>query len=154
MNNPINNKPILLSVVIAGFAWALLGHGVSATIAGVLGLLALLRWLRRMEGERNWNAVQGALVGYEEIIAGLLWSGKDAEILASDRVDDPREAGPVCFEHICRTKNGSWFLFFVAVTQGRIVDRSLKPCDEATAKRRLERHQDIYVRCFGQPTTA
>lgn len=154
MKNLLSNKTFLLAVAIAGFAWAFIGQSAAAAWAGVIALFAVLQWMRQVEGERNWAAIQGALADYEEIIGGQLWSGKDAEVLASDRVDDPTRSGPVRFEHICRTKNGAWFLFEVAVIQGRLIDRDLSPIDEATAKLRLQSHQDAYIRCFGHPTAA
>jgi len=154
MRKLTNNKTFLLAVAIAGIAYAFIGHGVYASWSIVLAVLALYRWSRLIEGERNWKAIYGALTDYEEIIGGQLWIGRDAEILASDRLDDQRKSGPVCFEHICRTKNGAWFLFEVSVMHGRVIERRLEPCDEAKAKGRLRRHQDVYVRCFGQPTAA
>lgn len=149
-----SNKTFLTSVVIIGFALAFAGLSVYSVMAGVIALIALYRLLRCIEGERNWTAIQGALADYEAIIGGALWVGKDAEVLASDRVDDPTKPGPICCEQICRTKNGAWFIFYVTVTHSRVIARDLRPCDEATARRRLQRHKEVYVRCFGQPTAA
>lgn len=148
------NKALLTVIAIIGFAFAFAGLPGYSIVAGVLASLALFRIFRCLEGERNWSAIQGALNDYAEIIDGQLWVGKDAEVLASDRVDDPKERGLVCFEHICRTKKGAWFMFHAAVTHGRLIDRSIRPCDEATAKYRLQRHKEVYVRCFGRPTNA
>lgn len=154
MQKLIRNKMFLASTVVIGFALAFAGLSGYSAAAGLLALFALLKLLRVHESERNWQAIKGALDDYEEIIGGQLWRSSDADVLASDRVDDPTQSGPVRFEHICRTKHGAWFLLQVSVIHGRIVDRSLQPCDEATAKRRLQKHQDVYVRCFGLPTTA
>jgi hypothetical protein len=154
MRKRFSNTMFLAVVVVIGFAWALAGLSAYSAWAGIPAVLALTRLLRRIGGERNWTAIQGALSEYEEIIGGRRWVGKDAEVLASDRLDDPTEEGPVRFEHICRTTNGAWFLFDVAATHGRIVGCNLRPCDEATAQSRLRRHQEAYVRCFGQPTIA
>lgn len=154
MKNLLSNKTFLLGVAITGFAWVFIGQTAYSAWAGVIALFALLRWMQRVEGEKNWKTIQTALANYEEISGGQLWCGKNAEVLASDRVDDSTKSGPVRFEHICRTKNGAWFLFHVAVTHGRLVDRDLTPIDEATARLRLQPHRDAYIRCFGQPTAA
>lgn len=125
-----------------------------AILAGIAAVFSLM-WLRRqLEGKRNRAAIQGALADFEEIIGGALWRGRDADVLASDRLDNLKEPGPVRYEHICRTKLGAWFIFVVEVHSGRILFRELYPCDEATAKLRLQRHPLAYVRCFGQPAVA
>lgn len=154
MKNLLSNKTFLLAVAIVGFALAFIAQAAYAAWAGVVAMFALLRWMRQVEGEKNWKIIEGALAKYEVIIGGQLWNGKDAEVLASDRLDNPRQSGPVRFEHICRTKNGAWFLFQVAVTHGRLVDIDLTPIDEATARLRLQSHRDVYIRCFGQPIAA
>jgi len=157
MKLSLRNKKMLAAITTIGLAGLFFTKFPFAVGAGIISLGALLRLLRITEGERNWKTiqnVQSVLADYEEIIDGQLWFGKDAEILASDRVDNPREPGPVVFEYICRTKNGAWFVFDLGVISGRVVHYNLNPCDEATAKKRLQRHKDVFVRCFGQPTNA
>jgi len=152
-----SNKKVLVAVAIIGFACVFFVKGSFTLFAGIIGFFALFRLLRITESERNWNTIQNVqsiLTDYEEIIDGQLWSVKDCEILAMDRVDNPRESGPVVFQCICRTENGAWFLYEVGVICGRVVHTSLNQCNEDTAKSRLQRHKDVYVRCFGQPVNA
>jgi hypothetical protein len=151
MRQLFDNKLYLSTVVIVGGAVTVKGSGLIALFACLTALLALLRLIRVVESQRNWGAIQHALQGVNEFIAGQRWVGNESEILASDRLDDPAGPGPVRFEHICRTRAGSWFLLEVQVKMGCVLHRALRPCDEATARDRLQRHQAAYVRCFGQP---
>jgi hypothetical protein len=124
-------------------------------VSGVVALFLGAGWLLRdLSGRQNWAAIQRALREYDEIIAGARWIGSNAEVLASDRVDAARVPGPVRFELLCRTSKGAWFVFHVAVSHGRVVERGLTPCDERQAKIRLQNHRDVYIRCFGEPQSA
>jgi hypothetical protein len=154
MKKLLTNKAFLIAVSIVGIILACLMRNLFAVIPAVAGISALMRLVRTIEGQRNWTALNNALDDYEEIIGGQLWSGRDAEILASDRLDNPREPGAIRYEHICRTSSGAWFIFKVDVAMGRVLFREAHPCDDAVAKQRLERHQSAYVRCFGKPATA
>lgn len=154
MKTLLNSKAVLALAAIAGFAAAYSANGPYAAVGGFVALASLVQLARRREAERNWAASRNALLGYQEILAGRLWTGGDAEILASDRLDNPQEPGPIRYEHICRTKSGSWFIFLVEVAMGRVVFRELYPCDETTAKQRLECHEAVYIRCFGSPAIA
>ncbi len=141
-------------LILIGSLW---NQGAAAALLPIwfLAVIILFRLINRIEGERNHDAVfKRALEDYEEIIDGRLWSTKGAEIVASDRCDHPRATGPVKYEHICRTINGSWFIFRVEAKHGRIVLCKLTPCNETEAKWRLESHHNAYVRFFGQPTSA
>lgn len=148
------NENLLLLLGAGGIAAMAVGPGPVQGVGLLVVLIVIFKMLRKLEGAQNWKAIQAALSDYEEIINGKNWVGKDAEVLASDRDDDPTKSGPVRFVQVCRTKNGAWFLFQVAVIHGRLVDRCITPCDEAEAKSRLRHHRDIYVRLFGQPTIA
>jgi hypothetical protein len=154
MKKLIDNQAFLGATALVGFAMSYLTSFPFSAISGVIAVFSLLRLMRRREGQRNWAAIINSMADFEEIIGGQLWTGREAEILASDRVDSPSEPGPIRYEHICRTKQGAWFIFEVAVSMGRVVYRELRPCDEATAQYRLERHRTAYVRCFGAPKAA
>ncbi|NJD07947.1 MAG: hypothetical protein FIA97_15845 [Methylococcaceae bacterium] len=120
----------------------------------ILSALAIAFKIDRIFGRKNWIAINTALDDYEEIIDGKLWIGRNAVALASERLDNPSESGPIRYEHICQMQSGAWFLFTVEVTQGIVISRSIRPCDETAVKARLQRHKDVYIRCFGQPTIA
>jgi hypothetical protein len=126
-----------------------------ALIIGLLiGLVVLVGAVLRWDEQRNQKALQRALADYEGIVSDQLWKGSEAEVFASERKYNPRVSGSVCYEYVCRTKNGAWFVLRVAVFHGSIVERSLTPCNEMEARRRLEPHPEAYVRCFGQPRIA
>lgn len=150
----MTKKNIYLALAVLAFLFAYFTSNDFSMSGYVVGGWFIFCYSRKLEGERNWKAIQGALDDYEELISGYRWIGKEAEILASDRVDERNKPGPVEFEHICRTKNGTWFVFYVAVTRGRVVGRSLRPCNERQARARLENHPEVYVRVFGQPEAA
>lgn len=147
----MKNKLVLAIAAICGVG-LMLTHFV--LIGALIFAISTWKLLRLYDGERNWEAVQSALSDYEEIVSGSLWIGKQAEVLACDRVDNPRDSGPVRFEQICRTGNGQWFLFHVAVLHGRVLERNLTPLDKDHARLRLEGHKDVYVRYFGEPSVA
>lgn len=139
-------------VPFVGLALVIFSEHVIAMIVGVsLCVIGLFLIISIPMKDRNQKAIDSVLADYEEIIGGQLWIGKDSEVIA---VNKPRESDISCVELVCRTKNGSWFLFEVYVAHGRVVDRSLHPCDEATVKERLARHREIYVRYFGEPAVA
>jgi hypothetical protein len=154
MRQLIENKVYLSAVVIFCGAVTIKDSGLIALFACVIALLALMHLMRVVKSERNWAVAHHALEGVDEFIAGQRWVGNESEILASDHLDDPAGLGCIRFEHICRTRAGAWFLFEVQVKMGRVLHRALRPCDEVTARARLQRHQAAYVRCFGQPTVA
>ena len=154
----LNKTMIWAAVAATGLALIALGPkfgSVAMIFPGIVALLLGAGWLLRdLSGRQNSAAIQRALREYDEIVGGVRWIGSVAEVLASDRVDVAREPGPVRFEQVCRTPKGAWFIFNVSVAHGRIVDRNLTPCDERQAKNRLQRHRDVYVRCFGEPESA
>lgn len=151
----LQNKYVLSALLIGCVAGLYFGRGYFFSGSAIVGFFILFRLSNRIAGERNHDAIfKRALENYEEVINGRLWTTKGAEIIASDRCDHPRDTGPVKYEHICRTSNGSWFIFRVEAIHGRIVLRTLKPCDQTEVKWHLESHPDAYARIFGQPTAA
>jgi len=108
-------------------AWILVALGGAALIAAaasslladpagpvglVLMLVAVWKLLRQFEGEQNGRAIRAALGDYEEIIDGVLWVGKGAEVVVSGQVyqvgvGEPAQVGVVYWERLCRTANGS-----------------------------------------------
>jgi hypothetical protein len=150
----LDRKIALGVITVACFITAYLVGNPYAAFLIFAGLFPFVRLMRRIESERNWKLIHNCLSNFEAIIGGKLWCGRDAEIVASDRLDIPSEPGPIRFEHICRTKSGSWFTFMVEVYRGRVVFCELYPCDEMTARYRLERHQLAYIRYFGEPSLA
>lgn len=154
---PFQNKSMLSVALVCCAAGLYFGQGYIVSGSTVVGLFVLYRLMRRIEADRNYALIfKQAFEDYEEIIGGRLWVTKAAEIIASDRVDDylSRAPGPIEFEHVCRTGNDSWFIFRVSVSNGRIISRTLQPCELNDVKWRLERHPDAYVRLFGQPAAA
>lgn len=149
MKSWINNQYILGIMTVAGIAVVLKGPYGYKGLGLFFGALALLRLLKLREVSKNRSAIEVAFATYEEVVGEQLYVVRDAETLAYDRCDSPREQGPIRCEYICRTRAGRWFLFNIAVSHGRIVDQSLVPCNEAEAKFRLQRHREAYVKCFG-----
>ena len=157
MNKLIGNTWFLIVIMLTCFTVTSMMINPLSIISGVAGLVAFCNLMINIitQSEKSdWETIKGSLTNYEAIVGGRIWKGSDSELLASDRADNPREPGPIRYEHICRTKSGSWFIFEVAVQMGQVVYRELRPCDEATARSRLERHQAAYVRCFGHPSVA
>ncbi len=87
----MTKKNIYLALSIFAFLFAYLTSNSFSASGYVAGGWFLWCYWRKLEGERNWKAIQSAL---------------------------------------------------------------LRPCDEAYARTRLQRHPDSYVRVFGQPEIA
>lgn len=148
MKTLISSKLFLTVVVAIGIAGVVNGSTGYKQFSLLLAALALLQLLKLGAAERNRRAIEKAFATYEEVVDGQLFVVRDAEVLACDRCDTPRDHAPLRYEYVCRTRRGQWFLFDVAVLHGRIVSR-VEPCDEHVARLRLQRHHEAYAKCFG-----
>lgn len=132
-----------------------------ATIVVVLALVAVgLQALQSSQVNRMKlrceEAIQAGLANYEVIVNGVLYIGKDAKTLATNCTDLSFDGSSVtkCEEHICRAKNGAYFIFHAEASNGAVVDMFITPCSEEEIKHRLEPHVQVYIDNFGRPDEA
>jgi len=154
MKSLINSKLFLTVVVAIGIVGVAQGSTGYKQLSLLFAALAFLRLLKLGAAERNRSAIEKAFATHEEVVGGQLFVVRDAEVLACDRCDTPRDHDLLRYEYVCRTRGGQWFLFCVAVSHGRVVSQGLETCDERVARLRLQRHREAYVKCFGLPPVA
>lgn len=153
------NKIVLWAALAAGGLGALAAapilHSSAMVVAGTLSLLlGSGKLLRELSARQNVAAIERALREHDEILDGVRWIGKDAEVVTWDRIHTADDRGRVRIHQICRTPKGAWFGFEVVISSGRVFERTLRPYTESQAQFELQRHRAAYARYFGEPTVA
>lgn len=131
-------------------------------LGGILSPLSVISlpaawWLfKDLEYRRNIKAIESALPMLDGIYGGRHYVGKNTEVVASKRIDDPRKSGPLVVEQLCKTDAGNWFKFrFSTKTlSGVPYDFDVAPCEENEAKLWLETKPEVYRKLFGNPEAA
>lgn len=131
-------------------------YGEEFSFLSIIALPAAIWLVHQLEKDRNLMAIESALPLLNGIYAGRLYVGKNAEVVESRRLDDPRVAGPIIIEQLCKTKSGQWFRFRFSTKSfsGIPFNFDVAPCDEMDARLWLEKYPDVYRKIFGNPEIA
>lgn len=145
---------IAQSALIFGLVFYLYGEEIS--FLSVIALPAAIWLVYQLEKDRNLMAIESALPLLNDIYAGRLYVGKYVEVVESRRLDDPRLAGPLIIEQLCKTKSEQWFKFRFSTKSfsGIPFNFDVAPCDEMDARLWLEKYPDVYRKIFGNPEIA
>lgn len=147
-------KTMSHAALVVGLACLFVG-GMLAPLS-VISLPAAWWLFKDLEYRRNIKAIESALPLLDGIYGGRHYVGKNAEVVKSKRIDNPRVAGPLTIEQLCKTKSGQWFRFrFSTRTMSGVpYDFDVAPCEEVEAKCWLEKWPDVYRKIFGDPEAA